>query len=63
MGSGAGSQKKGVIVIVARKSIGIGLMGLGVIGGGVAKVLMGKPDTLTRDAGSKLVLKKVLEKD
>jgi len=49
--------------MVARKSIGIGLMGLGVIGSGVAKVLMGKMDTLTREAGSKLVLKKVLEKD
>src|SRR4030042_1504282 len=49
--------------MVARKSIGIGLMGLGVIGGGVAKVLMGKPDTLAREAGSELVLKKVLEKD
>ncbi len=49
--------------MVARKSIGIGLMGLGVIGGGVAKVLMGKMDTLTREAGSKLVLKKVLVKD
>jgi len=49
--------------MVAMNSIGIGLMGLGVIGGGVAKVLIEKPDTLTREAGSKLVLKKVLEKD
>jgi homoserine dehydrogenase len=49
--------------VVVKKSIGIGLMGLGVIGGGVAKVLMGKPDTLAREAGSRLVLKKVLEKD
>jgi homoserine dehydrogenase len=49
--------------MVARKSIGIGLMGLGVIGGGVAKVLMDKPDNLSREAGSELVLKKVLEKD
>ncbi|MBM4446951.1 MAG: homoserine dehydrogenase [Chloroflexi bacterium] len=48
---------------MAMESIGIGLMGLGVIGGGVAKVLIDKPDTLTREAGSKLVLKKVLEKD
>ena len=45
------------------ESIGIGLMGLGVIGSGVAKVLMGKPDTLIREAGSNLVLKKLLEKD
>lgn len=49
--------------MAARKSINIGLMGLGVIGGGVVKVLTGKPDTLSREAGSKLVLKKVLEKD
>lgn len=46
-----------------KKSIGIGLMGLGVIGSGVAKVLMGKPDSLAREAGSRLVLKKILEKD
>jgi homoserine dehydrogenase len=46
-----------------KKSINIGLMGLGVIGGGMVKVLMGKPDTLAREAGSKLVLKKVLERD
>ena len=49
--------------MAAKKSIGIGLMGLGVIGSGVAKVLMEKPDTLARAAGSPLVLKKVLEQD
>ena len=49
--------------MVAKESIGIGLMGLGVIGSGVAKVLMEKPDTLARAAGSPLVLKKVLEQD
>jgi homoserine dehydrogenase len=49
--------------VAAKKSINIGLMGLGVIGGGTVKVLMNKPDTLAREAGSKLVLKKVLEKD
>ena len=50
--------------MVAKKdSIGIGLMGLGVIGSGTAKVLMGKPDTLAREASSRLVLKKVLEQD
>ncbi|MFC2050803.1 homoserine dehydrogenase [Chloroflexota bacterium] len=49
--------------MAAKKSIGIGLMGLGVIGGGMAKALIGKPDALSREAGSKLVLKKVLEKD
>jgi len=49
--------------MVARRNIGIGLMGLGVIGSGLVKVLMDKPDTLAREAGSELVLKKVLEKD
>jgi homoserine dehydrogenase len=45
------------------KTINVGLMGLGVIGGGMVKVLIGKPDTLAREAGSKIVLKRVLEKD
>ncbi len=45
------------------KTIGIGLMGLGVIGSGVAKVLLEKKDILARQAGSPLVLKKILEKD
>lgn len=49
--------------MAAKESIGIGLMGLGVIGSGVAKVLMEKPDTLARATGSPLVLKKVLEQD
>ena len=44
-------------------SVGIGLMGLGVIGSGVAKVLLGKADTLARQAGCPLVLKKILEQD
>lgn len=46
-----------------REGIGIGLMGLGTIGSGVAKVLMGKPDTLAREVGSRLTLKKVLEQN
>jgi homoserine dehydrogenase len=49
--------------LAEKKSINIGLMGLGVIGGGLVKVLTGKPDTLAREAGIKLVLRKVLEKD
>jgi len=51
------------MIMARKKIINIGLMGLGVIGGGMVKVLMDKPDTLAREAGSKLVLKKVLEKD
>ncbi len=51
------------MTMAGKESIGIGLMGLGVIGGGVAKVLLGKAETLAREAGSRLVLKKVLERD
>ena len=41
------------------KSIGIGLMGLGVIGGQVAKVLMDRAEVLAEQVGRPLVLKKV----
>lgn len=46
-----------------KRTIGIGLMGLGTIGGGVAKVLMGKQDILKRETGTQLLLTRVLEKD
>jgi homoserine dehydrogenase len=48
-----------------RKSIGIGLMGLGVIGGQVAKVLTGKAEILAEQVGCPLALRriKVLEAD
>jgi len=49
--------------VANRESIGIGLMGLGVIGSGVAKVLLSKPDVLAREAGSRLLLRRVLECD
>ncbi|MBL7210152.1 MAG: homoserine dehydrogenase [Dehalococcoidia bacterium] len=49
--------------MATRSSIGIGLMGLGVIGSGVTRVLLGKPETLAREAGSQLVLKKILDVD
>jgi homoserine dehydrogenase len=48
---------------VEMKSIGIGLMGLGVIGGGVAKVLLEKGETITLEAGCPLTLKKILVRD
>ena len=41
------------------RSIGIGLMGLGIIGGQVAKVLKEKADMLAAQAGGSLVLRKV----
>ncbi len=42
-----------------KKSIGIGLMGLGVIGGQVARVLTDRAELLAEHAGCPLVLKKV----
>jgi homoserine dehydrogenase len=50
---------------VKKNSIGVGLMGLGVVGGGVARVLTGKADALAEQVGCPLALKrvKVLEAD
>jgi homoserine dehydrogenase len=44
---------------VKKESIGVGLMGLGVVGGGVAKVLTGKARALAEQVGCPLVLRKV----
>jgi len=44
---------------MAKESVGIGLMGLGVIGGQVAKVLSEKAETLAERVGCPLVLGKV----
>jgi len=46
-----------------KKTINIGLAGLGTIGGGVAKVLLQKSDSLAKSAGCQLTLQKVLEID
>ncbi len=46
-----------------KKFIGVGLLGLGTIGGGVAQVLATKAANLTEHAGFPLVLKKILEID
>jgi len=50
---------------VKKKSIGVGLMGLGVVGGGVARVLTQKAKVLAEQVGCPLVLRKVkvLESD
>jgi len=50
---------------VKKESIGVGLMGLGVVGGGVARVLTEKAELLSRQVGCPLALKriKVLEAD
>lgn len=42
-----------------RDSIGIGLMGLGVIAGQVAKVLVGKKEVLSEQVGCPLILRKI----
>jgi len=42
-----------------KQSIGIGLMGLGVVGGEVARVLMSKMEILAQQVGCPLVLRKV----
>ena len=49
--------------MIKRKPIQIGLMGMGTIGSGVARVLLEKKKTLARQAGSFLVLRAILEKD
>ncbi len=43
-----------------KKSIGIGLMGLGVVGGGVAKALLEKDKAIAEETGCPLTLRKVL---
>ncbi len=42
-----------------KQSIGVGLMGLGVVGGGVARVLIDKAPALAEQVGCPLVLRKV----
>jgi len=46
-----------------RESIGIGLLGLGVVGGGVAKALVERAEAIATNVGCPLRLRKVLEKD
>jgi homoserine dehydrogenase len=46
-----------------RRAIGIGLLGLGTVGSGVAGVLATKADRLAEQAGLPLILKKVLVRD
>jgi homoserine dehydrogenase len=46
-----------------KKSIGIGLLGLGTVGSGMAEVLATKADSLAEQAGLPLILRKVLVRD
>jgi len=45
---------------MAKSEIGVGLLGMGVVGGGVARVLLEKSPALSRQSGCTLALKKVL---
>jgi homoserine dehydrogenase len=45
------------------RPIGVGLLGLGVVGGAVADVLLNKADMLAEQVGTSLVLRKVLVRD
>ncbi len=45
------------------KNIGIGLLGLGIVGSGVAEILLNKAASLAEQAGASLILKKVLVHD
>jgi len=47
----------------AERSIGIGLLGLGTVGGGIAKILQDKADVYARQIGSRLELRRVLVRD
>jgi homoserine dehydrogenase len=56
---GSGGQVKQQV----KKAIGIGLLGLGTVGAGVAQVLATKAEGLAEQAGLPLVLRKVLVRD
>lgn len=49
--------------MLKKRSVNIALLGIGTIGGGVARALLNKKKTLARQAGSPLALKIVVEKD
>jgi homoserine dehydrogenase len=46
-----------------KKDIGIGLLGMGTVGSGVAEVIVTRADSLAEQAGIPLILKKVLVRD
>jgi homoserine dehydrogenase len=60
-----GSQQGpgGKVTGQVKKAIGIGLLGLGTVGTGVAQVLATKADGLAEQAGLPLILRKVLVRD
>lgn len=46
-----------------KKTVNIGIMGIGVVGGAVAKALLSKNDLLRKQLGCPLLIKRILEKD
>ena len=46
-----------------KESIGIGLMGLGVVGSGVAKTLLEKEEAIAQQVGCPLIIKRILIRD
>jgi homoserine dehydrogenase len=51
------------VILVKRKPVNIGLLGIGTIGSGVAKVLLTKKKSLARQAGSPLLLNRIVDID
>ena len=49
--------------MIVPAEINVGLMGLGVVGGGVAKALLERPETISRKVGHQLNLKRVLVRE
>ncbi len=49
--------------MVKKGSIGIGILGFGVIGSAVARALLGRADHLAAEAGCRLQLRRIAEKD
>lgn len=49
--------------MVKKESIGIGLMGLGVVGCGVARTLFEKSDAIAQQVGRPLIIKRILVRD
>jgi len=47
------------VKVMKKQSIGVGLMGLGVVGGGVARVLRDKASVLAKQVGCPVVLQKI----
>ncbi|TAK53822.1 MAG: homoserine dehydrogenase, partial [Dehalococcoidia bacterium] len=56
-------RRRAAAMVSDRRAIGIGLMGLGVVGSGVARILQEKADVYARQIGLPLELRRVLVRD